>query len=92
MGLLQSLDSGTLKDLGEQFGTPLYIYDGDLIAKRYKDLYEFIKWPKLEVFYAMKANYNVGILKNRRLQFNLLRRVGSHGGNMGAFTDFVGDQ
>jgi diaminopimelate decarboxylase len=33
-----------------------------LIINRYKELYSYIKWPKLKILYAMKANYNVGIL------------------------------
>ena len=46
----------------EKYGTPLYVYDGDLIVDRYTELYKYITWPKLKVLYAMKANYNVGIL------------------------------
>lgn len=52
-----------LVELGKKYGTPLYVYDGDLILKRYKELYEFIKWPRLKIYYAMKANYNPAILK-----------------------------
>lgn len=47
----------------EKYGTPLYVYNGDIIVKRYKELYDYIKWPKLKILYAMKANYNIGILK-----------------------------
>lgn len=46
----------------KKYGTPLYIYDGDLILERYQGLYDYIKWSKLRILYAMKANYNVGIL------------------------------
>ncbi|MCK4328056.1 MAG: diaminopimelate decarboxylase [Candidatus Diapherotrites archaeon] len=52
-----------LISLAEEYGTPLYVYDGDLILQRYKELYGFIKWPKLKIFYAMKANYNPSILR-----------------------------
>ncbi len=64
----QSLDDSLLLKLAEEFGTPLYVYDGNLILKRYDELHRFIKWPKLKIFYSMKANYNVAILKllNRR--------------------------
>jgi len=58
-----SLDKTLLLDLAEEYGTPLYVYDGDTIVQRYKELYDFIKWPKLKVHYAMKANYNFSILK-----------------------------
>ena len=66
MTLILSLSNSQLIEITETYGTPLFIYDGDLILRRYKELYDFIKWPKLQIFYAMKANYNVGIL-------NLLR-------------------
>lgn len=52
-----------LLGLGKKYGTPLYTYDGDLIVKRYKELYDFIPWKKLQIYYAMKANYNLAILK-----------------------------
>jgi len=52
-----------LINLANEYGTPLYVYDGDLILQRYKELYEFIQYPKLKILYAMKANYNFNILK-----------------------------
>lgn len=58
-----NIKSDLFLKLGEKYGTPLYIYDGDMIIDRYKSLYEYIKWPKLKILYAMKANYNVGVLK-----------------------------
>lgn len=57
------LDNKTLLEAAKKFGTPLYVYDGDGIVQRYKELYDFIKWPKLKIHYAMKANYNFHILK-----------------------------
>nr|VFK16946.1 MAG: diaminopimelate decarboxylase [Candidatus Kentron sp. LPFa] len=47
----------------EKFGTPLYLYDADLMAQRYRELREFITWPRLRIHYAMKANYNPGLLR-----------------------------
>ena len=32
-----------LIELGEKYETPLYVYDGDLIVKKYKEIYDFIK-------------------------------------------------
>lgn len=58
-----ALAADILKDLAKQFGTPLYVYDGDLIKQKYQELFENIKYPKLKVLYAMKANYNPAILK-----------------------------
>jgi len=57
------MNSEKLTELGKKYGTPLYVYDGDLIIQRYKELHDFIKWPKLKIHYAMKANYNPAILK-----------------------------
>ena len=52
-----------LINLAEKYGTPLYVYDGNLIKQRYKEFRSFFPYPKLKVFYAMKANYNLAILK-----------------------------
>ncbi|MHA1897451.1 MAG: diaminopimelate decarboxylase [Promethearchaeota archaeon] len=67
----KSLDDELLKKSALEYGTPLFVYDGDLIVQRYKDLYKLIPWPKLKIYYAMKANYNVAILK-------LLERNGAY--------------
>lgn len=56
-------NANMLLQYAQKYGTPLYVYDGDLIVDRYNGLYEYIKWPKLKILYAMKANYNVGVLQ-----------------------------
>jgi len=50
-------------ELAERYGTPLYIYDGDWVLKRYTELHDLITWPRLRVLYAMKANYSPAILR-----------------------------
>jgi len=62
MGKITTIDKNLFINYAEKYGTPLYIYDADLIVKRYKELYKYITWPKLKILYAMKANYNIGIL------------------------------
>ncbi len=57
------LDREVLLQAAEQHGTPVYVYDADKMLKCYHDLYDFIKWPKLKVHYAMKANYNFRLLQ-----------------------------
>jgi len=57
------LKDNLLNSLAKKYETPLFVYNGDLIKQRYTDLFKFIKWPKLKIFYAMKANYNIEILK-----------------------------
>ena len=58
-----AINLSSFNNYAEKYGTPLYVYDADLIIRRYKELYEYIKWPKLKILYAMKANYNIGIMK-----------------------------
>jgi diaminopimelate decarboxylase len=59
----EMVEETKLISIAKKYGTPLYLYDGDLIIQRYNELFKFIKWPKLKIFYAMKANYNPDILK-----------------------------
>ena len=58
-----AINLSSLNNYAEKYGTPLYVYDADLIIRRYRELYEYIKWPKVKILYAMKANYNIGIMK-----------------------------
>lgn len=57
------LSHQTLLSLAQEFGTPLYVYNGDLVIERYKDLLKAIQYPHLKLLYAMKANYNPALLK-----------------------------
>ena len=57
------ISDATLLKLAGQFGTPLFVYDGDMVQKCCRDLHEFIPCPNLVIHYALKANYNVGLLK-----------------------------
>ena len=59
-----------LLELAKEYGTPLFVYDGDLSVERYRDLYKFIPNKRLQVFYALKANYNPGLV-------SMLRDAGS---------------
>jgi diaminopimelate decarboxylase len=58
-----ALSSDILLRAAREYGTPLFVYDADLMLQRYRELYDFITWPKLRVFYAMKANYNAALLR-----------------------------
>ena len=64
------LSQGTYKiqglnvlDIAEQFGTPLYIYDGDKIAHQVKTLKNAFSDTDVKVKYAAKALTNISILK-----------------------------
>ena len=49
-----------ITELAEEFGTPLYLYDGEEITSRFQGLREQLH-PALEVFYSLKANPNISI-------------------------------
>ena len=57
-------------ELARTYGTPLFVYDGDLMLERYRELFSFIPCRRLHIHYALKANYNPALL-------TLLRDAGS---------------
>ncbi len=52
-----------LLEIAGKFGTPLFVYDADLMAEKCRDLHKFIPNPNLRIHYAMKANYNIALLR-----------------------------
>ena len=59
-----------LSSLAEQFGTPLYIYDGAKIVSQVKTLQEAFASVPLKIKYATKALSNINVLK-------LIRKAGA---------------
>jgi diaminopimelate decarboxylase len=59
---LQS-DPQYLIELGQQFGTPLYVYDAEKIKEQYHKLTTAFRDSNTVFFYACKALTNVNILK-----------------------------
>lgn len=59
-----------LSSLAEQFGTPLYIYDGAKIVSQVKTLQEAFSSVPLKIKYATKALSNINVLK-------LIRKAGA---------------
>lgn len=57
------------EELAEQFGTPLYVYDGDVLAETIAGLRRALH-PSLEFFYSLKANPNISV-------FDVLRAGGA---------------
>ena len=52
--------------LGREFGTPVYVYNGRRIVENYRRFYNALKKytdKELRVYYAMKANSNIDVLK-----------------------------
>ena len=72
MSAPDSLRCGSLEmdDLARQFGTPLFVYDGQLIEDRYSSLVDAFAGLDLLVAYSVKANGNMAILDR-------LRRLGA---------------
>lgn len=62
---MEKINKIDIKQLAEQFGTPLYVYDFDIIKSNYSKLKSaFDKYyPKNMVHYSVKANSNLNILK-----------------------------
>lgn len=49
--------------LAKKYGTPLYVYDFDLIKKRFLQMKEAFSGRRSLVLYALKANSNLSLLK-----------------------------
>lgn len=60
------IEHSQLLELAKLYGTPLYVYDADQVVENYRSLYRFINYDKLQIHYALKANYNVALLKALR--------------------------
>lgn len=54
------------EELAEAFGTPVYVYDREVIEGNYSALRGSIKYGDLEIMYACKANSNVEVLRTLR--------------------------
>ena len=52
-----------LEALAQKYGTPLYVYDGDMIIEKYNAFKNAFKVKNLKIHYAAKALTNLSILK-----------------------------
>lgn len=52
-----------LLEVSEQFGTPIYVYDGNKIKQQYDKLKSAFKQVNVKIKYACKANTNINILR-----------------------------
>src|ERR1700729_1586055 len=52
-----------LKEVANEFGTPVYVYHAEKIADQYNKLTEAFKGHPTKFFYACKALTNINILK-----------------------------
>lgn len=60
------LNSRQLPDIAAAYGTPLYVYDVNIIAKQYNKLKQAFDKHPTRFFYACKALTNINILKYMR--------------------------
>ncbi|WP_343847957.1 diaminopimelate decarboxylase [Algoriphagus jejuensis] len=60
----------SIASLADQFGTPLYLYDGDKISSQVKILQQAFAATPLKIKYATKALSNINVLK-------LIRKAGA---------------
>lgn len=49
--------------LSEKYGTPLYVYNENILRRRCRELKELISYPNFTVNYSPKANGNLELLK-----------------------------
>lgn len=61
------LNSNNLLKIAQQFGTPLYVYDTQIISKQYTQLVNAFNSNKVKFFYASKALTNIHILNHIKL-------------------------
>jgi diaminopimelate decarboxylase len=64
------IGKNSVKALVKRFGSPLYVYESQTIKDRYTELVESIRYTRVDIHYACKANTNLELLK-------LLRGLGS---------------
>ncbi len=57
------LGQHTATSLAQRFGTPLYVYDKELIESRYRQLDAAFTGLKHRICYAVKANSNLAVLQ-----------------------------
>jgi diaminopimelate decarboxylase len=57
-----------ITEIARRFGTPMYVYDGDMMRERYQALVD--AFPSFEIFYSMKANPSFALV-------GLLRELGA---------------
>lgn len=60
---MKVLSHGELKEIAAEYGTPLYIYDGDRIKEQYQKLSKAFSKTNTRFFYAAKALSNLNVLK-----------------------------
>ncbi len=58
-----TIQGNSISDLCAEYGTPLYIYDSEVVARQYAKLKSVFNVEKLSINYACKALTNISILR-----------------------------
>jgi diaminopimelate decarboxylase len=51
------------EDLVQEFGSPLYVYNGDIFREKFNLLKNAFDYPKVNIYYACKSNTNINVMK-----------------------------
>lgn len=81
-----------IQNLVQQYGSPLYVYNGNKIVEQYKRLVNAFDGVKLKLKYAMKANNNLHILRLLRSQGCGLDAVSIQEVQLGLMAGFSADE
>ncbi|TET50013.1 MAG: diaminopimelate decarboxylase [Actinomycetota bacterium] len=57
------IDNFSCEDLIVEFGSPLYVYNGQTFRDRFNSLANAFDYPKIKIYYACKSNTNINVLK-----------------------------
>jgi diaminopimelate decarboxylase len=54
------IQGNAISDLADRFGTPMYLYDGDVLRETYRRLRGLLD-PRIRILYSAKANPNLSV-------------------------------
>lgn len=57
------IDGVSIKELAEKFGTPCFVYSESCISKSFKEIKDVFGSNKKDIYYSVKANSSLSILK-----------------------------
>lgn len=81
-----------IQQVMQQYGSPLYVYNGNKIVEQYKRLVNAFDGVKLKLKYAMKANNNLHILRLLKSQGCGLDAVSIQEVQLGLMAGFSADE
>src|SRR6056300_206996 len=58
-----SVQNIKVSELAKKYGTPLYIYDSEIMKERYDIFFDTVKEVKGSIHYAVKANDSINVIK-----------------------------